>query len=95
MYATTGSSWRLIARSAERSAFTSAEIITALKVLLKRIDTGRWDDATLQPDALNTAAGKLGGDAGKILGFKSDPSFVVYRPALYPRPFAVGSIIPA
>ncbi|TMD40585.1 MAG: hypothetical protein E6I89_03180 [Chloroflexi bacterium] len=86
---------QLFVHRAGHCAFTSAEIITALKVLLKRIDTGRWDDAALQPDALNTAAGKLGGDAGKILGFKSDPSFVVYRPALYPRPFAVGSIIPA
>ena len=86
---------QLFVHRAGHCAFTSAEITTALKVLLKRIDTGRWDDAALQPDALNTAAGKLGGDAGKILGFKSDPSFVVYRPALYPRPFAVGSIIPA
>ena len=37
-------------------AFTDAETIAAAQVLLKRLDTGRWDDAALTPAALNAAA---------------------------------------
>lgn len=74
--------------------FTAAETITAFQVLLKRLDTGRWDDAALQPDALNAAAGTVkGGD--QFLGFTLAPSFVTFKPAPYPRPFARGSPIPA
>ena len=86
---------QLFVHRAGHCAFTPAEIITALKVLLQRLDTGRWDDTALQPDALNTAAGRLGGGAGKIFGFHFDPSFVVFKPAPYPRPFASGATIPA
>ena len=32
-------------------AFTEAETVAAVQVLLKRLDTGRWDDAALQPAA--------------------------------------------
>ncbi len=86
---------QLFVHRAGHCAFTPAEIITAFKVLLKRLDTGRWDDAALQPGALNTAAGKLGGSASKIFGFQFDPSFVVFKPAPYPRPFGSGATIPA
>ncbi len=75
--------------------FTTAEVIAALRVLLKRIDTGRWDDAALQPTALNAAAAAQGSIANKIFGFSLDPSFVAYSPPPYPRPFARGSAIPA
>ena len=86
---------QLFVHRAGHCAFTPAEIVTALKVLLKRLDTGRWDDAALEPVTLNSAAGRLGGGASKIFGFQFDPSFVVYKPAPYPRPFAIGSTIPA
>jgi pimeloyl-ACP methyl ester carboxylesterase len=75
--------------------FTTAETIAAFQVLLKRLDTGRWDDAALQPDALNTAAGALGATANQIFGRTFDASFVTFQPSPYPRPFAKGAPIPA
>mgnify|MGYP001270434579 CR=1 FL=1 len=86
---------QLFVHRAGHCAFTPAEIISAFEVLLKRLDTGRWDGAALQPDALNTAAGRLGGGASTIFGFHFDPSFVFFKPAPYPRPFGQGSSIPA
>jgi pimeloyl-ACP methyl ester carboxylesterase len=76
-------------------AFTQAETIAAFEVLLKRMDTGRWDDASLKPNAMNATAGKLGPGPSTIFGFKFDPSFVAYQPAPYPRPFSSGSTIPS
>lgn len=76
-------------------AFTPAETIAGFEVLLKRIDTGRWDDAALAPDALNSAAADLRPGANTIFGYPFDPSFVSFRPAPYPRPFASGGTIPA
>lgn len=76
-------------------AFTEAETIAALQVLLKRIDTGRWDDAALQPDALNAAAAAQGMSASQIFGFTFIPSFAAFQPAPYPRPFASGDAVPA
>lgn len=76
-------------------AFTPAETITAVNVLLKRLDTGRWDDTALQPDELNSAAASLGPGANQVFGFALDPSFISFKPAPYPRPFADGATIPA
>ena len=76
-------------------AFTTAEIIAALHVLVRRIDTGQWDDAALQPVAMNVQARAQGATANQILGFSFEPSFEAYAPAAYPRPFAKGSTIPA
>ena len=75
--------------------FSMAETIAALQVLLRRLDTGSWDDAALQPAALNSVALDQGPAANKFFGFALDPSFVAYEPASYPRPFAKGSTIPA
>jgi hypothetical protein len=75
-------------------AFTPAETIAAFQALLKRIDTGRWDDTSLQPDPLNSAAADLRPGASTIFGFQFDPSFIKYEPARYPRPFARGEQIP-
>src|SRR5207244_1791586 len=41
-------------------AFTPAETIAALQVLLKRMDTGRWDDAALAPSTLTSSALSMG-----------------------------------
>jgi pimeloyl-ACP methyl ester carboxylesterase len=75
--------------------FSTAETIAALKVLLKRLDTGRWDDAALGADALNASAAVQGAAANSFFGFAIPPSFVAYSPAHYPRPFAKGSTIRA
>jgi hypothetical protein len=75
--------------------FSTAETIAALQVLLKRLDTGRWDDAALGADALNASAAAQGASANSFFGFAIPPSFVAYSPAHYPRPFAKGSKIPA
>jgi len=75
-------------------AFTTAETIAAFQVLVKRLDTGRWDGAALQPEALNAAATSLGASANQIFGRTFDPSFITFQPAAYPRPFAKGSAIP-
>jgi pimeloyl-ACP methyl ester carboxylesterase len=76
-------------------AFTTAEIIAALHLLVRRMDMGRWDDAAMQPLALNAQARAQGTSANQILGFSFEPSFEAYAPAPYPRPFAKGSTIPA
>jgi pimeloyl-ACP methyl ester carboxylesterase len=75
--------------------FTTAETIAAFQVLLKRLDTGLWDEAALQPQALNAAAARLGPTANQIFGRTFDASFVTFQPSPYPRPFAKGSPIPA
>ena len=75
-------------------AFTAAETIAAFQVLVKRLDTGKWDDAALQPHALNAAAIKVGRTASVIFGLRFEPSYEAYQPASYPRPFAKGSAIP-
>ncbi|HKC18553.1 MAG TPA: alpha/beta fold hydrolase [Candidatus Dormibacteraeota bacterium] len=76
-------------------AFTPAETIASFEALLKRIDTGKWDEASLQPDPLNSAAADLRPGASTIFGYPFDPSFIKYAPATFPRPFARGQAIPS
>jgi pimeloyl-ACP methyl ester carboxylesterase len=82
-------------------AFTSAETISAVQVLLNRVRTGRWNAAALTASSLNAAATALGPDynifsaqGGKcpvgspVFGVcATAPAFVRYRPAPYLRPF--------
>jgi pimeloyl-ACP methyl ester carboxylesterase len=75
-------------------AFTEAETVAAFQVLLKRLDTGRWDDAALQPAALNAAALAQGAPENVFFGAATPPGFVDFSPAPYPRPFAKGASIP-
>src|SRR5207249_4151071 len=49
-------------------AFTPGETIVALEVLLKRLDTGRWDDAAMTPHALDDAAAAQGASANQVFG---------------------------
>jgi pimeloyl-ACP methyl ester carboxylesterase len=59
--------------------FTPAETITALNVLVNRLDTGHWnvpDPASLNADAV--ALGSLN---------VAPPAFTSFRPTQYPRPF--------
>jgi len=76
-------------------AFTEAETVAALQVLLKRLDTGRWDEAALQPAALNASAQAQGALENVFFGAAAAPAFVDFSPAPYPRPFAKGASIPA
>jgi pimeloyl-ACP methyl ester carboxylesterase len=76
-------------------AFTPAEMIAAVQVLLNRISTGRWDRSALTPASLNAAAAALGpqynvyeGSSGLVA---TAPAFVSYRPDRYLRPFDVRS----
>ncbi len=76
-------------------AFTAAETIAGLQVLLQRLDTGTWDDAALQPGALNAAALAQGAAASSIFGGVVQPAFVAFSPAPYARRFDRGSPIPS
>jgi hypothetical protein len=75
--------------------FSPAETIAALQVLLNRIDSGRWDGASLEPAALNAAAQAQGVGLNQIFGFTLTPAFVGYTPPAHPRPHARGAAIPA
>ena len=72
-------------------AFTPAETITAVQVLLSRLGTGHWDWAALDPGNLNAQAAALGPaynifSAGGTV-YPTAPGFVRYWPTPYLRPF--------
>ena len=75
--------------------FTPGETIVALEVLLKRLDTGRWDDAAMTPHALDDAAAAQGASANQFFGVTFPPAFADFRPAPYPRPHPKGAPSPA
>jgi Prolyl oligopeptidase family len=82
-------------------AFTPADTIAALKVLLKRVSTRKWDSAALRPAALNASAKAVGSGynvypaqnnkcpTGKpLLGLCRTPGgFISYKPAAYLRTY--------
>ncbi len=82
-------------------AFTPAETITAVQVLLNRVSTGKWNAAALQPASLNATAAALGPQYNIFtaqgptcpVGSPVDgvcataPAFVAFRPASFLRPF--------
>ena len=72
-------------------AFTPAETITAVQVLVSRLDTGRWDGSALGPASLNARAAGLGPGYNVFLvgGVvkAAPPAFLRYRPFPYLRPF--------
>ena len=76
-------------------AFTPAEIVADIKVLLNRLRTGHWPSAALQPAALNASAAALGTSLnifaanvnGKATVIPAAPAFQAFSPAPYPRPF--------
>jgi hypothetical protein len=77
-------------------AFTPAETVADIQVLLNRLRTGHWDNAALQPAALNASATALGASFnifaanvnGKARAIPAAPAFQGFSPAPYPRPFA-------
>jgi hypothetical protein len=86
---------QLFVRRAGHCTFTAGETIAALEVLLKRLDTGRWDGTAVQPAALNAGALAQGAKANSFFGLDVPPAFVAFKPAAYPRPFDSRSTIPA
>jgi hypothetical protein len=74
--------------------FTPAETIAAVQVMLRRLDTGHWDDAALKPAALNATARAQDESLNAFLGAATPPAFIDFNPAPFPRPFAKGSAIP-
>ncbi len=85
-------------------AFTPAETIAAVKVLLRRLNTGSWDSRALRPGKLNAAAAALGpgyniytaqgptcpGGTTPVDGVcPTAPAFIRYTPPRYPRPFDI------
>ena len=75
-------------------AFTPAETITAVRVLLHRLRTGQWNDWALQPRNMNAAATALGPNYNIFPSGNTvvpvAPAFTRYHPAPYPRPFDLG-----
>jgi pimeloyl-ACP methyl ester carboxylesterase len=87
---------QLFVHRAGHGNFTEAETIAALQTLIRRLDTGSWQD--LDPD-LNTAAKKLGAWYNVLfycflcstiappVGVPMAPAFVDYSPAPFLRPY--------
>jgi pimeloyl-ACP methyl ester carboxylesterase len=77
---------QLFVARAGHCAFTPAETIVAIQALLRRVASGRWDDATLTPSKLNRAASALGRYDNEFGLTPADPAFTQYEPGRYPRP---------
>jgi hypothetical protein len=89
---------QIFVHRAGHCAFTPAETITAVRALLHRLSTSRWDLPSLTPGGLNRRAAALGPSYnifqanGKVV--PTAPMFVHFRPTPYPRPFDLGNPIP-
>lgn len=84
---------RTFVARAGHCAFTPAETIAAVQMLLERLDTGKWPG--LAASDLNTAANSLGPDFNVFTNAQGalvevPPAFVDFRPAPYLRPFNGG-----
>ena len=80
---------QLFVSRAGHCAFTPAEIVTSMKVLLNRMSTGHWSVPT--PAELNTEAASLGPDfniyeSGNTV-VPTAPEFASFTPTQYLRPF--------
>jgi hypothetical protein len=63
-------------------AFTPAETITSVQVLLHRLSTGRWVASSLSPASMNAAAAALPSVDNPL-----PPAFIPFNPTRYLRPF--------
>jgi pimeloyl-ACP methyl ester carboxylesterase len=72
-------------------AFTPAETITAVKVLLNRISSGQWHPGALTPAQMNAQAAALGPKYNVFISGSSlvatPPAFLSFIPPPYLRPF--------
>jgi pimeloyl-ACP methyl ester carboxylesterase len=88
---------QLFVHRAGHGNFTEAETIAALEALIRRLDTGTWQN--LDPEDLNTAANRLGAmynvlyycylcsEIAPPVGVPMAPAFVDYVPAPFLRPY--------
>jgi pimeloyl-ACP methyl ester carboxylesterase len=77
-------------------AFTEAETIAAAQILVQRLDRGSWDDAALDPAALNRRAVGLGSRyAAAFTGAAAAPAFYHWPAAPFLRPFDANAQAPA
>jgi pimeloyl-ACP methyl ester carboxylesterase len=72
-------------------AFTPAETIQAVRVLINRLNTGSWNTGALTPAAMNAKAAALGPGYNIYpsgSGYAATPpAFISYQPTNYLRPF--------
>jgi hypothetical protein len=78
---------QLFVARAGHCAFTPAETITAMQVLLNRLSTGQWNTFDLVPAFLNQQAAALGSTYNSF-----PPAFTSYNPAPYLRPFDLAPV---
>ena len=75
-------------------AFTPAETIASVRVLLHRMRTGQWNDPALNPARMNQAAAALGPNYNIFVSGDNvvpvAPAFTAFQPSRYPRPFDLG-----
>jgi len=84
---------QLYLRRGGHCTHTSAEVLTALRALLHRIDHDRWPD--LDPGQLNAATSELAPDLLVArTGDQAEPAFFSFSPPVFPRPHDVRSSYP-
>ena len=87
---------QLFVHRAGHCAFTEAETISAAQELVQRLDHGSWDDAALDPAALNRRAAALGDRyAVAFTGAAASPAFYRWPAAPFLRPFDANAQPPA
>jgi hypothetical protein len=89
--------WQIFVHRGGHCNCTEAETIAALQALIRRLDTGTWQN--LDPEDLNTAARRLGAMYNVLFycylcsefapppGVPMAPAFVDYVPAPFLRPY--------
>ncbi len=81
---------QLYLRRGGHCTHTTAEVVTALRALVDRIETNRWPD--LDPDELNAATSSL---APELMvsrtGDMAAPAYFSFVPPVFPRPYDVRS----
>jgi pimeloyl-ACP methyl ester carboxylesterase len=81
---------QLFVARAGHCAFTPAEKITAIGVLMNRLATGQWNVFELDPAVLNGQAATLGATYNTY-----PPAFTSYLPAPYLRPYDLAPVFGA
>jgi hypothetical protein len=82
---------QIFIRRAGHCSFTPAEELTGIHTLIRRLDTGRWEN-TLDPDRLNQEAASLGPVYNTLPvafappGNDMPPAFTDFYPAPFLRP---------
>lgn len=85
---------QLYLRRGGHCTHTPAEVVTALRALVERIEHGSWPD--LDPDLLNAAGSALAPELSTTrTGKSAAPAFFGFSPPAFPRPYDVRSSIPS